>query len=110
MDLIEHRVRERAYYIWEDEGCVNGRADAHWLRAEAEIVMVQAVAPEASLAPSPAKVLKPKVARAAKAAVAANAAEVSAKPAAKSAPKAAATAGLAKAKATRTPASAAAVH
>ena len=37
MDHIEHRVRERAYYIWEGEGRVHGRADAHWLRAEAEI-------------------------------------------------------------------------
>ncbi|WP_375454219.1 DUF2934 domain-containing protein [uncultured Methylobacterium sp.] len=122
MDLIEHRVRERAYYIWEDEGRVHGRADAHWLRAEAEVVApailtVQAVA-EASLAPSPARTLKPKAARAAKAAVAAAPGEVAAKVAAKpqpkgatpKAPKALAAAGLAKAKGARASATAAGLH
>ena len=69
MDVIEHRVRERAYYIWEDEGRVHGRADAHWLRAEAEvaapapILTIEAVA-ATSLAPSPAKTLKPRASRA----------------------------------------------
>ena len=69
MDVIEHRVRERAYYIWEGEGRVHGRADAHWLRAEAEIaapaaiLTIEAVA-ETSLAPSPAKTLKPRASRA----------------------------------------------
>ena len=88
MDVIEHRVRERAYYIWEDEGRVHGRADAHWLRAEAEIaapapiLTIEAVA-ETSLAPSPAKTLKPRASRAK--------AVVEAKPAVKTAsPKAAA--------------------
>ncbi|MFD0937727.1 DUF2934 domain-containing protein, partial [Methylobacterium trifolii] len=37
MDVTEHHVRERAYYIWEGEGRVHGRADAHWLRAETEL-------------------------------------------------------------------------
>lgn len=27
---IEHRVRERAYRIWLDEGMPEGRADLHW--------------------------------------------------------------------------------
>ena len=68
MDHREQRVRERAYYIWEDEGRVSGRAEAHWFQAEAEFraagpVIVQATT-EASLAPSPAKVLKPKAAKA----------------------------------------------
>ena len=69
MDVIEHRVRERAYYIWEGEGRVHGRADAHWLRAEAEIaapaaiLTIEAVA-ETSRAPSPAKTLKPRASRA----------------------------------------------
>lgn len=85
MDLIEHRVRERAYYIWEDEGRIHGRADAHWLRAEAEIaapapiLTIEAVA-ETSLAPSPAKTLKP---RASRAKAIAKPAEAAAKPAAK---------------------------
>ncbi|MCJ2038160.1 DUF2934 domain-containing protein [Methylobacterium sp. J-059] len=87
MDLIEHRVRERAYYIWEDEGRIHGRADAHWLRAEAEIaapapiLTIEAVA-ETSLAPSPAKTLKP---RASRAKAIAKPAEAAAKPAAKTA-------------------------
>ena len=86
MDLIEHRVRERAYYIWEDEGRVHGRADAHWLRAEAEIaapapiLTVQAVA-ATSLAPSPAKTLKPKAGAKAGSAKSAVQAAVEAKPA-----------------------------
>ncbi|HZU89918.1 MAG TPA: DUF2934 domain-containing protein [Stellaceae bacterium] len=33
----EQRIRERAYAIWEGEGRPAGRADAHWLQAEAEI-------------------------------------------------------------------------
>ena len=68
MDLDEHRVRVRAYYIWEDEGRVFGQADAHWLRAEAELragpAIVQASAEAVSLAPSPAKVLKTRASRA----------------------------------------------
>jgi hypothetical protein len=33
----EQRIRERAYAIWEGEGRPAGRAEAHWLQAEAEI-------------------------------------------------------------------------
>ncbi len=29
-------IRERAYFIWEDEGCPDGRALDHWLQAERE--------------------------------------------------------------------------
>ena len=68
MDLDEHRVRVRAYYIWEDEGRAFGHADAHWLRAEAELragpAVVQASAEAVSLAPSPAKALKTRASRA----------------------------------------------
>src|ERR1700733_7028999 len=35
MDL-EPAIRERAYFIWLDGGCVHGNADAHWLAAEVE--------------------------------------------------------------------------
>jgi flagellar biosynthesis regulator FlaF len=31
------RVRERAYRIWENEGCPHGRDMEHWLQAEREI-------------------------------------------------------------------------
>jgi hypothetical protein len=33
----EHRIRERAYAIWEQEGCPNGKELEHWLRAKADI-------------------------------------------------------------------------
>ncbi len=42
MQISEHSVRERAYYIWEDEGRVHGRAAAHWIRAEDELRAVAA--------------------------------------------------------------------
>ena len=33
----EHRIRDRAYAIWEEEGQPEGRALNHWLRAKWEI-------------------------------------------------------------------------
>jgi DNA-binding NtrC family response regulator len=33
----EQRVRERAYAIWQREGCPSGRDQEHWRRAEREI-------------------------------------------------------------------------
>jgi len=33
----EHRIRERAYEIWEKAGRPEGIATEHWLQAEAEI-------------------------------------------------------------------------
>jgi hypothetical protein len=33
----EHKIRERAYMIWEAEGRPDGKDAEHWLRAEAEI-------------------------------------------------------------------------
>lgn len=33
----ERRIRDRAYAIWQAEGCPDGRHVAHWRRAEAEI-------------------------------------------------------------------------
>jgi hypothetical protein len=33
---LETRIRTRAHQIWEEEGCPDGRAHIHWLRAEAE--------------------------------------------------------------------------
>jgi hypothetical protein len=31
------KVRERAYAIWEREGCPEGQAERHWLMAEQEL-------------------------------------------------------------------------
>jgi hypothetical protein len=35
-DLHEH-IKWHAYRLWEQEGRPQGRADDHWLRAEAEV-------------------------------------------------------------------------
>lgn len=35
--IPEDRVRERAYSLWEAEGCPDGCADRHWQQAEAEL-------------------------------------------------------------------------
>jgi hypothetical protein len=32
-----HAIREAAYYIWESDGCPEGRALMHWLRVKAVI-------------------------------------------------------------------------
>lgn len=34
---LEVWIRLRAYQIWEEEGCLQGRAMDHWLRAKQEI-------------------------------------------------------------------------
>ncbi|MBF0560900.1 MAG: DUF2934 domain-containing protein [Alphaproteobacteria bacterium] len=36
MELIE-RIRERAYQLWEAEGCAHGRDMEYWFRAEADV-------------------------------------------------------------------------
>ena len=33
----ENRIRQRAYQIWLDEGCVHGRHEEHWYRAKRDI-------------------------------------------------------------------------
>ena len=53
MDL-EHRIRERAYAIWEAEGRVAGCEHDHWSRAERELRAV-AQAPAAASGAKPAK-------------------------------------------------------
>jgi hypothetical protein len=30
---LEQRIRERAYFPWQQDGCPDGRADQHWERA-----------------------------------------------------------------------------
>ena len=63
MVLCENSVRERAYYIWEGEGRVFGRAEAHWLQAEAELRQ-SVTTVEAAVFAAPAKVAKPRASRA----------------------------------------------
>jgi Protein of unknown function (DUF2934) len=35
---LENRIRERAYEIWTQHGCVDGQAQQHWLTAERELL------------------------------------------------------------------------
>jgi hypothetical protein len=40
MDEQSKRIQERAYRIWLDEGCPEGRADTHWDMAS-ELVAIE---------------------------------------------------------------------
>jgi hypothetical protein len=45
-DARARNVRQRAYFIWQEEGCPDGRADDHWHRAwemESEAALDEAV-------------------------------------------------------------------
>ena len=60
MDLDrERKIRERAYAIWLDQGCVDGRDEQHWLEAEKEIVKEEAQAAaksgDSASTPTPSK-------------------------------------------------------
>jgi hypothetical protein len=35
---LEHKIRVRAYEIWQMSGCLEGRADEHWAMAERELI------------------------------------------------------------------------
>jgi hypothetical protein len=58
MDDFEDRVRKRAYRLWQEEGCPEGRADIHWDQAR-ELVAIEdnhrlARKPISAPAPGPA--------------------------------------------------------
>src|SRR5215472_7602017 len=36
--MNEQKIRERAYALWQQEGCPHGRDTEYWLRAEAELL------------------------------------------------------------------------
>jgi hypothetical protein len=38
MSNREQLIRERAYHLWEQEGCPDGRADMHWCMAAEQIL------------------------------------------------------------------------
>src|SRR3954451_10902925 len=40
MDNYEDRVRERAYRLWVEEGCPEGRSDIHWDKAR-ELIAIE---------------------------------------------------------------------
>jgi hypothetical protein len=35
-EALESTIRQRAYEIWQEENCPDGRAEEHWARAERE--------------------------------------------------------------------------
>lgn len=45
-DLLRRQIAERAYALWEEEGCPHGRDVDHWLKAEAECAAGGHDAPE----------------------------------------------------------------
>ncbi|WP_041544924.1 MULTISPECIES: DUF2934 domain-containing protein [Chelativorans] len=42
-ESVHLRIEQRAYQIWEDEGCPTGCELDHWLQAESEIAAIAAV-------------------------------------------------------------------
>ncbi len=44
MDEREHRIRERAHRLWEEEGRPDGRADQHWFAAKEMIAIEESQA------------------------------------------------------------------
>jgi hypothetical protein len=49
MNDLEELIRQRAYQLWQDEGCPEGRAQTHWDRASEAIESErQSVASEAA--------------------------------------------------------------
>src|SRR5262249_60839662 len=40
MDDFDERVRQRAYRLWVEEGCPEGRSDVHWEKAR-ELVAIE---------------------------------------------------------------------
>ena len=47
----EERLRERAYFLWQEDGCPEGRADEYWERARELEAFVSN--PDAGLLPNP---------------------------------------------------------
>ena len=45
MNIQHETIQKRAYELWIDGGCVDGRADEHWLRAERELNHLVKAAP-----------------------------------------------------------------
>jgi hypothetical protein len=44
VDHSEHSVRERAYALWERDGCIPGRNEHYWNMAERELLAERAAA------------------------------------------------------------------
>jgi len=53
-EATSQRIRERAYHLWEADGCPDGQAESYWERAETLTRMEEA--PHAGELPNPASV------------------------------------------------------
>ena len=51
MDDTERRIAERAYHLWEQDGCPDGQAESHWEQARF-LVGIEAN-PDAGTLPNP---------------------------------------------------------
>ena len=38
MQDLEQTIRDRAYHLWVADGCPDGNAEAHWLKAQREVL------------------------------------------------------------------------
>ncbi|MGX7703408.1 DUF2934 domain-containing protein [Methylobacterium sp. Gmos1] len=87
MDHFETSIRERAYALWERDGCAPGRDEHYWRLAEQELTReeLRAEAPVAeAVAAKPVRkpaARKPAAAKSAAAKVVAEVSEAAAKPA-----------------------------
>jgi DUF2934 family protein len=55
---LQHRIRDRAYEIWNAGGRIHGRAEQHWLAAEREILAQMSAETPASPPLTVAKVVR----------------------------------------------------
>lgn len=37
VELVKDQIAERAYYLWQQQGCPEGKSLQNWLQAEAEV-------------------------------------------------------------------------
>ena len=67
MHDLEQAIRERAYHLWIESGCQEGRAEDHWLAAQSSILgaLLGAREDAAEVSMKPKKVRAPRKKRAA---------------------------------------------
>jgi hypothetical protein len=73
MDAATHEVaiRQRAYAIWENEGCPHGREWDHWAQASHDVLSHASVNPEPGPTAKPRKSTKGRIRAALKSAISA---------------------------------------
>ncbi|AMN43174.1 DUF2934 domain-containing protein [Rhodoplanes sp. Z2-YC6860] len=61
-DELEQRIRERAFFLWIEQGRPDGRDRDHWRQAESEL-MAGTAAPERCVKPAPGEATQAEPAR-----------------------------------------------